>query len=1092
MSLRSHVAGWCLVAIALAGQGTLSAQEVRAAPATRAPAQPAAPAGTQQRGAAPASPLQRVISLDLRRVPLRDALQAIAKQGGVTLIYSNRVVSLDRVVSVELRNGTVQTALDRVLAGTGVTFHVSSLGAVVLEKAAQAEESRADEDAATGTVFGRVTDTATAQPLANVVVSITGTSHTAMTNAQGWYILPRVPAGVRVVTARHLGYVAGEREVVITDSARVRVDFALHMSMTRLQDVVVTPTGPKRRYEVGNDVTMLDVDSIVRTQPVTSVTDLLEGRVPGLVVQHTSGAPGDPSRLRLRGVASALRSNDPIVIVDGIRVYYAQSDSTSNNLAQLQRSGSALGNDIPAPSPLDQIDPHSIATIEVMKGPSAATLYGPDAANGVIVITTKKGQAGPARWTASVSRGTSYMPGEYPDGIYRWGTMVNTGKRAICPLTQFQCQPDGEVVRFQALNDPKYTVLGHGDNLKASLGVSGGTGALTYALTGSYADETGILTLPDVEVARFQTLHGTTPPSWMRRPQTLTQWSGSSRLTARLGDHTEASLSTMLTRQTQQRSDLERELATLMRTYVDPVTGTYWVGSAVGLNTQDALIPDFYQRATDQATNFTNAASLTWRPKSWLTTSAQAGLNVVGRHDEVLLPRGMLTNLDSAGALSVGDGTSVVSTVNLNATATAPLFWGFHLQLAGGANYTRTALTQLATQVRDLAAGTTSLNGAGEIVSSNEVATDVTSFGWYLEPSFTHRRFTITTGLRIDGSSSFGSQVKLPVFPKLGLSWLLSDEPFFPFKGLFNVLRVRAAYGQAGVWPGPTDKLRLYRTSRPFLDSSLVDVNQISTLGNTTIKPERSTEIEGGFDADLLDDRLSVGITAYRKTRYDALMSVPVAPSVYGSSVSILKNIGEIRNTGLELNVSTQLVRSDPLTWSATLNLSRNHNLVTKLGKGVDPFYASNGQRIAPNYPLFGQWAKPILAYADVNGNGIIEASEVQVGDSAVFMGETVPNYEANISSTVSLFRGAVTASANLDYQDGLTQINQAMSTAAGGGGFFLRGVSDPTAPFSEQAAVAVMNVTPYGLLQTVSTLRLMSLSVAYNAPPSLAQRFGA
>ena len=113
MSLRSYVAGWCLVATALAGQGTLSAQEVRAAPATRAPAQPAAPAGTQQRGAAPASPLQRVISLDLRRVPLRDALQAIAKQGGVTLIYSNRVVSLDRVVSVELRNGTVQTALDR-------------------------------------------------------------------------------------------------------------------------------------------------------------------------------------------------------------------------------------------------------------------------------------------------------------------------------------------------------------------------------------------------------------------------------------------------------------------------------------------------------------------------------------------------------------------------------------------------------------------------------------------------------------------------------------------------------------------------------------------------------------------------------------------------------------------------------------------------------------------------------------------------------------------------------------------------------------------------------------------------------------------
>src|SRR5690606_13800081 len=190
------------------------------------------------------------------------------------------------------------------------------------------------------------------------------------------------------------------------------------------------------------------------------------GRVPGLVVQRTSGAPGDPSRLRLRGVSSVYRSNDPIVIVDGVRVYYNQSDSLGGNLTgggfnnTLVGTG-AVSNSTPisALSPLDQIDPHSIQTIEVMKGPSAATLYGPDAANGVIVITTKKGHPGPTRWTLSASHGISTMPGEYPTGFFRLGTRYNgtfSGNPELCRLTDFRCQAD-TLVRFQALNDPDYT-----------------------------------------------------------------------------------------------------------------------------------------------------------------------------------------------------------------------------------------------------------------------------------------------------------------------------------------------------------------------------------------------------------------------------------------------------------------------------------------------------------------------------------------------------------------------------------------------------------------------------------------------------------
>ena len=289
-------------------------------------------------------------------------------------------------------------------------------------------------------------------------------------------------------------------------------------------------------------------------------------------------------------------------------------------------------------------------------------------------------------------------------------------------------------------------------------------------------------------------------------------------------------------------------------------------------------------------------------------------------------------------------------------------------------------------------------------------ASDVTSFGWYVEPSFTHRKFTISTGLRLDGSSTFGAHVHLPAFPKLGGSWLISEEPFFPLKNIFDVFRIRAAYGRAGVWPGPADRLRLYTAGRPWWDGGFQDALQVSKIGNSQLRPERSSEMEGGFDADLFGDRVSIDFSAYRKMRYDAIMSVPVAPSVYGNLVSMLRNIGVIRNTGFELSVSTQLVRSDPFAWSASVNLSRNHNLVTALGAGVTPF-GPNDARVVAGYPLFGRWARPILGYADVNQNGVIERSEVQLGDTLVFMGPSEPNYEANLFSTLSFLRGAITAS---------------------------------------------------------------------------------
>jgi outer membrane receptor protein involved in Fe transport len=266
-----------------------------------------------------------------------------------------------------------------------------------------------------------------------------------------------------------------------------------------------------------------------------------------------------------------------------------------------------------------------------------------------------------------------------------------------------------------------------------------------------------------------------------------------------------------------------------------------------------------------------------------------------------------------------------------------------------------------------------------------------------------------------------------------------------------------------------------------------VDQVTLQTIGNTKLKPERSTEIEGGGDADLLNSRLSVGVTFYRKTRVDALMPRPLPPSVYGEA-TVLENIGTIRNTGFELTLGAELVRTDLVTWRTGVSMSQDRNVIVSLGRGVEPFFTaqgSNGYYIAPGYPLFGRWAKPILGYADANANGVIDPDEVLLGDTAVYAGETMPNYTATLHSTLSFFRGALSVDAALQYQDGLTQLNGVAMKS----NLFSRGRNDVNAPFGEQAASVA--ATTYGYLQTVSTLRFNSLSVAYHTSPSLSRRLG-
>ena len=1038
--------------------------------------------------------LQRRISLDLPDATLGEALRAIADRSGIHLMYSSVVAPLDKRVRLQAENITVAEALTHVLRGTGVDVMFIAQDRATLVRQQPPTKPAAKQQ--NGVITGRVVESETKAPIAAAQILIDSVGR-GITNPQGVYRITGVAPGRHKVSVISVGYRGSTQEVEVADGQVVTLDFELVTTPTQLSELVVTATGEQRKVELGNDITVIRVESIIQNEPVTSVTDILEGRVPGLIVQRTSGAPGDPARIRLRGVSSPLMSNDPIIIVDGIRVYSEQSDERGGNLA-----GSGGLSNYAAPSPLDYIDPHTIETIAVVRGPSAATMYGQDAANGVIVITTKRGTSGVGQWNISTTYGITEMVSDYPELLVRWGREVGSSTRVFCPITGLSdgngvaCVAD-TVVTFQMLNDPELSVLGRGRSRGVTVGVSGGSSSLTYNVTASYGDELGLVKLPAYEAARYRQRYGNNPPEWMRRPQNLQHWSASSRIMARLTDKANVSISSRLSRTIQQRSSLERQLGNLMSTYLDKETGFYYQTSpSMGLEQAEgeSIIGDYYERATADAVQFVNGVNLNWRPLSWLTNSTDLGIDLIHRDDQILMPRGNPHVLWKDGRLRVGRGTSIVTTLNTRFAARIPLSGRYQLDVATGVDYTGRSINDYMTEARGLVTGTESLNGAQEINSVSQRPIQTSTFGWYVQPMLSNDRMWISTGIRLDGGSTFGSNLNLPTFPKVSVSYLISEEPFFPtfLRSAVGTFRLRAAYGQAGRQPGPVDRLRLYGGSEATqIGGNIVDMVTLERLGNTRLKPERSEEIETGFDTDLLDDRLSLSLTYYRKNTFDMLLDVPVAPSVFGKNVQIRTNVGEVRNTGLEAALNAQLIRSGPVTWGVQVNYSRNRNVVVDLGQGVEPFYtemsnSATGIRVAEGYPLFGRWTKPILGYVDQNGDGVLVREEVILGDTLVYVGSTLPDYTASLQTTVSLLKGMVSLTAGFLYQNGLTQRNEVTRRLAP----FSKGWNDPSATLAEQVAT-IMTPSEYNWIQTVNSLRFNTASATFHLPTSVARQFG-
>ncbi|MGQ0642657.1 MAG: SusC/RagA family TonB-linked outer membrane protein [Gemmatimonadaceae bacterium] len=953
-----------------------------------------------------------------------------------------------------------------------------------------------------GQISGRVTDSLGTQPIGSAQLAVVGTTLGAVTNNEGQYTIRGVNPGRVEVRVLRLGFAEQRQAVTVAAGQTATLNFQLRAVAMTLNPVVTTATGLQRRVEVGNAIAQIDATNIVERQAVSNVADMLVSKAAGvLVIPGTQTGAG--VRVRIRGTSSLSLTNNPIYVIDGVRVEGTTGSST------LSVGGTT-------PSRIGDINPEEIESIEVVRGPSASTLYGTDAANGVIVITTKRGIAGRTQWSYYTEQTAISDRNDYPTAYRGWrtGTTTQTNSRADntvqCLLTQRAagvCTQDS-VTSYNLHNDPESTPYGIGYRQQHGLQLRGGSDAIRYFVHGEWEDEDGVTKVPEFE-QRFLGARGLTLRSEQESPNRYTKMTARTNLNFTLPRNADLAINGGYI-----SSDLRLPMSD--DSGVSGIAANVYGGPGHKYNLTaggDTLYGwrqftprDIYQATSNQAIErFITSASTNWRPHDWLSLRANTGLDFISRKDTQLCRFANCPDVatDRQGFKRDNRSSFYIYTLDAAATATHRLSDALDTKTTAGVQFYRNVFNRNGATGLILPPGATTVT-AGATARADETSSESRTLGAFVEEHVSWRdRLFVTGAVRSDRNSAFGADFKTVFYPKLAASWIVSDEEFFPTPGWLSQLRLRSAYGASGVQPGTTDAVQFFSATTGRQESGDVPGVVFSTLGNRNLKPERSTELEVGIDASFWNNRISTEVTYYSKTSKDALISRVLPPSLGTGATSRFENLGEVRNWGWEGIINAQLLQTNAIGWDVTINGSSNDNELVSLG-GVPPTGGATQQQ-REGYPLNGWWSRRLRSWQDKNGDGIITynsnpaLSEIVVDSIAAFTGPSfhgysVPRHEVSLTNGFEFWQRRIRISGMIDYKGGHLIYNNTERIRCASR-LNCAGLIDPNASLFEQARTVLVREHPSrsvaGFFEKGDFLRFRELALTVNTPERWLSRVG-
>jgi TonB-linked SusC/RagA family outer membrane protein len=922
--------------------------------------------------------------------------------------------------------------------------------------AARPATAGAQQPAAAGVIAGRVVERNGAPVVGAQVFVVGSTPRGAATAEDGTFRIGGVPVGTAVVRVRRLGFASASQTVTVAAGATVRVDFSVERAAaTTLEQVIVTGTGEtQRNRELGNAPARIELTP-ERVPALPAFSQALAGQAAGVQVLQSSGTSGTGSRIRIRGANSLSLSNEPLIIIDGVRV-------------QGGGNSSSIGVGGQAPSRLDDLNPEEIENIEVLKGPAASGLYGTQAANGVVQITTKRGRSGRTQWNSYVERGRTQDVSNFAPNYGAFGDF--DGERDFyCDLPSVAsgaCTQDS-VVTFNPLKNPSTTPFRNGARTQLGVNAAGGSDRVGFFLSGEQDREAGVY-----------------------RTNAVNRTNLRANLRAFLSEKLDVNVSSGFISSYVQLPGNDN---TFLGYISNGLAGFARVDDPGSVN-QDGYDPlgpasiDFYENL-QQTRRFIGSTQANYRPLSWLRLTGVAGLDLVNRFDTQTLPPGRV-QLDTeteegyrfANRFQFGTYTG-------QATAAA--------QFTPRANLasTTTASVQYQQDVNEgvlgtgyrLVAGTNSLSGAVSRFAASEQFSDSRLVGGIVTQQFGWRdRLFISAGVRGDNSSAFGRNFGTVYYPTAQASWVASEEAWFP-TGPLGLVRFRGSFGRSGLRPGNVDALTFFSPVAARVRGQDVAAVTIGGVGDPDLRPEVTTEFEGGFDLEAFNRRATLQFTAYTRQSDDALVARVIAPSA-GVVRTRFENIGAIRNQGLEALVTLRPLDTRAAALDLTLNYSYNTNKLLTLRDTAPILVTARGeQRHAEGFPAGGYWGRPITGWT-ANPQGIV--TDVEYGDLQ-FLGYSQPRTLFSVTPQLALFGGAVRLSTLVDYRGGFKQYNSSENFRCGITAT-CRGIIDPTAPQAEQArALASSSAGVYsGYIEDAAFVRFREASLTLAVPQRYVRRY--
>ena len=878
-------------------------------------------------------------------------------------------------------------------------------------------------------VTGQVTNTQTGDGIGEATIAVTGTRIVAQTAPDGKYSL-NAPDGPVTLVVRAIGFRHQEREV---PPGEATADFALEPDIFKLEEVVVTgqSTGIERQ-NLPNAVATVSASELTRA-PTGTLESALQGKIPGALIQSNSGAPGGGVQVNLRGVSTINAGTEPLFVVDGIVVSNDAIPNGADAVTAAQAGGNPRNQDN-ATSRIADINPEDIERIEVLKGGSAAAIYGSKATNGVIIITTKHGQEGKPQFNMTQRFGVFSRANEL--GRRNFETLdealaVYTDTALVTSLYQPGVTYDIEdqIYGRQALST------------ETSASVSGGTQQTRYFVSGLIKNDEGIGLNTDYKKQSMRA----------NLDQQLSGWLN-------------LSVNTNVIHSKSNRGLSNNDNSGTSPYLVFPFTPNFIDLSATGDEITDFPQNPFERSNPIQTFSFLKNDEDTWRALGTLT--ARAVLKATARHNVQLIAIGgadyfnQENDFVSPPEMEYEPNDGQPGTVVLSKAS------NLNLNFALNGNYTYTpesgryqATSSLGVQYedRDLDAtrilARTLLPGqenpdqatSVSVLQDDRPVRDLGIYGQE-EVLLMDRKLLLTAGLRADRSSNNGDTDKFFFYPKAAASYRIIR----PFGGVDEV-KLRGAFGQTGNLPLFGTKFSPDTTGTI---GGLFGVLPGNRAGDPNIEPERQTEFEAGFDAQLAGGRAELNLSLYQRTIGSLLLEQTLAPST-GTETRIFSSDSKLRNQGIEVAFTVSPIQRERLNWLFRTTFFANRSKITRL---TVPAFETGG---------FGT---SLGAFRIEEGK-----SATQIVGTEGVVGDATPDFQMSFSS--DLDAGPITFGMLWDWKQGGDVVNLTE---------FLYDIGQNSVDYVEAGAARFSrwaNGETAAYVQDASYFKLREVNLSYNLP---------